>query len=130
MEFLVLKKFCYKRSIYKILISNKFKENFFPFPIFFGLDKKQFKNFCKYKKLLFFYNSKKFGGKNIKFYSINKDLFGEKIFGKNYKMHPYFKVFNKDNYMFLSFEITQVYNTKKLPKYFIPPKLFKKKFRR
>ena len=126
-----LKNFVTRDQFSKILISNKFKENFFPFPIFFGLDKKQFKKFCKYKKLLFFYNSKKIAEvKNIKFYSINKDLFGEKIFGKNYKMHPYFKVFNKDNYMFLSFEITQVYNTKKLPKYFIPPKLFKKKIQK
>ena len=66
----------------------------------------------------------------LSFYTIDKNLFGKKIFGKKFKNHPYFKVFKDENYIFLSFEIHKKFKNKNLLEKFVKPSVFKKKIKR
>lgn len=111
-------------SILKKLVLNN---QFFPFPVFFGLNKKNFlKNKTK-KKLIFYYKSKPVAKvNNLCFFAYNKKFFGKKIYGKNYKIHPYYKRFTNENYRFLSFDIIKVFDYKYEKKHFLSPNNFLK----
>ena len=129
--FYPLKNFVNKDEFNSILLKQKFHKNFFPFPIFFGLTKTQYNKIKKKNFLSFVYNSKNIAVvDNIKFYNINISLFGKRIYGKNYKKHPYFKVFRKENYIFLNFKIVKQYKNHNLLKNFTTPSVFKKKIKK
>ena len=129
--FYPLKKFVNKNEFTLILKKKIFNKKFFPFPIFFGLSRKQFKKIKKSNELDLVYKYKKITKINkLNFYKINHSLFGKKIFGKNYITHPYYKVFKKENYIFLSFNILKKYKKNNLIKNFISPKVFKKKIKK
>ena len=71
--FLPLKKFVNKDEFLNIIQKKKFKNSFFPFPIFFGLNKKTYLKIKNKKKLNLFYKNKKLlEAKNIIFYNVNK----------------------------------------------------------
>ena len=75
--FYPLKNFVNEKEFKSILEKQKIKNKFFPFPIFFGLDKNQFNKIKKKDKLIFFYKSKKIAIiDNLKFYSLNSKKIG------------------------------------------------------
>ena len=41
--------------------------------------------------------------RNISFYDLDKINICQKIYGKNFKRHPYYKKFNVENYKFMNF---------------------------
>lgn len=126
--FFPLKNFVNQDEFNSILINQKYKKDFFSFPIFFGLNKKKFNQIKNKKYLIFTYKSKNIAlVKNLKFFSINKNLFGKKIFGKNFKKHPYFKIFQFENHKFLNFKINKKFKNNNLLKDFVKPSVFKKK---
>ena len=88
--FYPLKNFVNKDEFNSILYKQKLKKKYFPIPIFFGLSKKHYEIIKAKKVLTLCYQSKNIVKvNNIKFYNINLELFGKKVFGKNYKNHPY-----------------------------------------
>ncbi len=126
-----LKNFVNQREFEDILNSKYLKNNFFPYPIFLGINKTQFNKIKDKKEITLSYKSYlKIKIEKIKFFTINKDLFGKKIYGKNFKKHPYFKIFKKDNFRFLSFKIIENKQLIKLPKLFLSPSKFKKKIKK
>ena len=125
------KNFVNQREFNTILYDQTLNKKFFPLPIFFGLKKKQYENIKNKRNLTLKYKSQNVAKvSNLKFYEIDKNLFGKKVFGNNFKKHHYFKIFEKENYKFLSFKISKKYSFKHLPKYFIDPKVFKKKIKK
>ena len=123
-----LKNFVNKKDFNTILKDQSLNNQFFPFPIFFGVNKKQYLEIKNKKKIVLRYKSKNVAiVENLNFYDIDKNLFGKTIFGKNYKKHFYFKIFTNQNYKFLSFKISKKYELKDLPKYFVTPQFLKKK---
>ncbi len=128
--FYPLKNFVNKKEFISILEKQKIKNKFFPFPIFFGLNKNQFNKIKKKDKLIFFYKSKKIAIiDNLKFYSLSTKKIGRKIYGKKFENHPYFKIFSKDNYIFLNFNIKKKFKHKTEPDNFVSPSKFKKKIK-
>ncbi len=129
--FYPLKNFVSKEEFNFILKRKIFNKKFFPFPIFFGLSKEQFRKIKNKKDLILIFKSKKIAKINkLNFFHISHNLFGKKIFGKNFINHPYYKVFKKENYIFLNFNILKKYKEQNLLKDFIAPKVFKKKIKR
>ena len=128
--FYPLKNFVNKNEFIFILKRKTLNKKFFPFPIFFGLSREQFKKIKNREDLILTYKSKKISKINeLNFFKIRHSLFGEKIFGKNYINHPYYKVFKRENYIFLNFNITKKYKAPNLLKNFITPRVFKKKIK-
>ena len=126
-----VKNFVTKNEFTSILKKKIFKRKFFPFPIFFGLSREQFKKIKKREYLVLVYKSKKIAKiDKLDFFHIRHDLFGKKIFGKNFINHPYYKVFKKENYIFLNFNIKKKYKKQNLLKNFTAPKVFKKKIKK
>tara|TARA_B110001452_G_scaffold75804_1_gene61548 strand:- start:780 stop:1820 length:1041 start_codon:yes stop_codon:yes gene_type:complete len=126
-----LKKFVNKEQFDTILKKQILEKKFFPFPVFFGLNKEQYKNIKSQKTLILEYKSNEIAIINkLNFFEIDKNLFGKKIFGKNYKNHPYFKIFYDENFKFLSFNVCKKPHPKNLPKFFVAPAIFKKKIKK
>tara|TARA_B100000787_G_scaffold142264_1_gene111524 strand:+ start:798 stop:1838 length:1041 start_codon:yes stop_codon:yes gene_type:complete len=126
-----LKNFVNKKQFDTILKKQILEKNFFPFPIFFGLNEEQYKNIQNTKTLTLQYESYEIAVINkLNFFEIDKNVFGKKIFGNSYKKHPYFKIFHDENFKFLSFNIKKKLNLNSLPKFFITPELFKKKIKK
>ena len=125
--FYPLMNFVNKTQFNEILNNFKLKEKYFPYPIYFGINKQKYKIYKNEKELTLYYKSKKIAlVNNIEFYKINKDNYGRKIFGKNFKKHPYFKKFNKENYIFLNYKIKKIFKLKLKKNLFISPRDFKK----
>ena len=125
-----LKSFVNKKQFNSILKNQLLNKKFFPLPIFFGINKQQYFNIKDKKKLTLNYKNKNIVEvTNLNIYDIDKELFGRKVFGKKYKKHPYFEIFNQQNYKFISFKIYKKYISKYLPRYFMSPNHFKKKTR-
>ena len=81
--FFPVKNFVNKHEFHSILIEQKLKNNFFPFPIFFGLSQKKYNEIKDKKSLMLIYKSQNIAYvKKLKFFDIDKNLFGTKIFGK------------------------------------------------
>ena len=126
-----LRNFVNKKQFNSILRKKILDKYFFPYPIFFGLDRNQYNKIKNEKTLILKYKSKRLANiKKLDFFDIDKSLFGKKIFGKKFKKHPYFKIFNNENYKFFSFKIYKKFNSNDLPKYFVSPSIFKKKIQR
>ena len=71
--FFPLKKFVNQKEFNNILKNKKFKNSFFPFPIFFGVSKKVYSKVKNKKKLEMFYKKKNlFRAENIIYYNLNK----------------------------------------------------------
>lgn len=125
--FLPLKNFVNEKEYKSILNYQKINKKFFPLPILFGLKKKDYKKIKDKKKVSLEYRGYKVASIcKLKFFKINKNNYGKKIYGKNFLKHPYFKEFNK-YFIFLSFKISKIFNYNKNTSYFISPKQFKKK---
>ena len=123
--------FVNKNDFNNILYKLRLKKNFFPYPIFFGINRKNYLKYKNKKKLIFFYKSKIVAKvNNLKFFDINKKKFGYKIYGKNYKKHPYYKKFVNENYKFLSFDLEKTYKKNLNKNFFISPARFIKKIKR
>ena len=128
--FYPLKNFVNKNEFTFILKRKILNNKFFPFPIFFGLSRDQFKKIRDKKNLILVYKSKKIVKiNNLNFFNIDRNLFGKKIFGKNFTKHPYFKVFQRENFIFLNFKIVKKYKKQNFFKNFVTPKTFKKKIK-
>ena len=128
--FYPLKNFVNKDEFDLILLKQKFNNNFFPLPIFFGLNKIQYNKIKKNKSLNLKNKTKNIEKINkMEFFNINTKLFGKKYMAK-YKNHPYFKIFKKKNHIFLNFNIVKQYKNYQLPKNFIKPTIFKKRIKK
>ena len=126
--FFPLTNFVTKSEFVSIIKKMKLNNNFFPFPIFFGMNVKDFSKYRNQDELNFFYKSKRVAKvKKVIFYSFDKKAFGKKIYGEKFQKHPYFKKFYVENYKFLSFEIEKLYNQNLDKRYFVSPQNFLKK---
>ena len=129
LTFKPLTKFPNKDELMDILLKNKFKGKYFPFPIFFGLTKNKYLEIKEKKKLNLFYKKKLIMKIKIStFFYLDKKKFGKILFGKNYINHPYFKKFNK-YYIFMNFKIIKTFRKNLKHEFFIAPKEFKKKYK-
>lgn len=128
--FLPVKNFVSKEEFIEIINKKKFKNDFFPFPIFFGLNKK---NYLKYKEKkildLYYKNKHLIKIKNVKFYDLDKKIICKKIYGPNYSKHPFYNKFINENFRFLTFNFQKFTKKNLKHKYFMSPVKFKKKFR-
>lgn len=128
--FYPLKNFVRKDQFLEIIYKSELNKKFFPFPIFFGIDKKTFFKVRNKASLDIYYNKKYLTNiYNIKFYDLDKSKICRKIYGKNFYKHPFYKKFNKENYKFLSFALKKAKIKNFSHKYFMSPKDFKKKFK-
>ena len=126
--FFPLKNFVTKKEFLEIIDSKKFQNNFFPLPIYFGINKKIYlKSKDKNTFNLYFKNKYLLNIYNVKFYSLDKKKICKKIYGNNYPRHPFSKKFNKENYRFISFDYKKINKKNLKHKYFFSPLLFKKK---
>tara|TARA_Y100000816_G_scaffold284135_1_gene261882 strand:- start:603 stop:1637 length:1035 start_codon:yes stop_codon:yes gene_type:complete len=126
--FFPLVNFVNKKDFESIIKKSLFNKKFFPYPIFFGINKKNYIRFKNNKELFFFYKSKIIAKvNNINFFQINKKEFGYKIYGKNYEKHPYYRKFKLENYRFLNFDIKKIYKFKLSKSFFVSPDFFKNK---
>ena len=128
--FLPLKNFVTKVEFLEIINNKKFKNYFFPLPIYFGITKEEYLK-LKEKKTFNLYYEKKYllNIHNVKFYSLDKKKICKKIYGTNYLKHPYSKKFIKENYIFLSFDCKKINKKNLKHKYFVSPLLVKKKIK-
>ena len=125
--FYPLVNFVNKDEFIQILEKFNLRNKYFPYPIFFGLSKQKYQVYKEIKELTFCYKSKKIAKiNNIEFYKINKETFGKRVFGKNFKKHPYYKKFRIENFMFLNFKIKKMYKINLHKNLFITPQQFKK----
>ena len=107
--FYPLDNFNNKNEFIDILENLSFKKKYFPYPVFFGINKKKYQIFKNIKEFTLCYKSVKVAKiDNIEYYTINKETFGKKVFGKNFKYHPYYKKFKLDNFKFLNFKIKKI----------------------
>ena len=127
--FYPLNNFVSKKEFIQIINHMKFQNKFFPIPIFFGVNKNLYTK-IKNKKQLNLYYKKKYllNIHNINFYNLDKKKISQKIYGKNYLNHPYYKKFIIENYRFLSFDYKKINKTNLSHKLFKTPNYFKKKF--
>jgi sulfate adenylyltransferase len=128
--FFPLKNFVTKNEFLEIIDNKKYKNKFFPLPIYFGISKKIFKKF-KNKNNFDLYYKKKYllNIFNAKFYNINKTKICKQIYGPNYLKHPYTRKFITENYRFLSFDYKNINQRNLKHKYFYSPSLIKKKIK-
>ncbi len=129
--FYPLRNFVNKREFHSILNKFVFNKKFFPYPIFFGMNKKDYLKNKNKKKLFFLYKSKVIAEvNNLDFFEIDKQKFGYKVYGKYFQKHPYFKKFKKENYRFLHFNIKKKYKINLSKNLFISPSNFNKKIKK
>ena len=128
--FYPLKNFVNHKQFKNILTSQKIKKKFFPLPIFFAIDKINFNRIKSHKYLKLFYRKNFLCLIKIKdIYQIESKVIGEKIFGSNFKKHPYFIKHIKKNFAYLDFEYKKLNKQKLKHKNFISPKEFKYKIK-
>jgi len=128
--FYPIENFVTKFEFLEIINNKKFKNNFFPFPIYFGISKKIYRKFKNKDKFDLYYKKKYLLNIfNVKFYTLDKERICNKIFGHNYLKHPYSKKFINDNYRFISFNYKTISKTNLKHKYFFSPSVFKKKLK-
>ena len=129
--FFPLTNFVSKKEFLKIVNFKKYNKEYFPLPIFLGVNKKKYLEIKGEKKLILKYKNKKLASiKNINFYDLDKNSICKKIYGKNFKKHPYYRKFIIENYRFVSFDFVKK-NLKNLShEYFKSPYFFKKKIKK
>ena len=122
--------FVSKKEFINIIDNKKYKNQFFPLPITFGITKKIYLKFKNQNSFdLYFNNKYLINIYNIIFFNINKKKILKKIYGTNYLKHPYYKKFMNENYRFMNFDIRRENKNNLQHKYFLSPKLFKKKLK-
>ena len=125
--FYPLKHFVNEKEFKDIMYKKKINTKFFPMPIFFGISKKRFYEIKNYKFVRLIYKNKYLAFIKIKsIFKFNSIIFGKKIFGKNFKKHPYFKKYIKENFAFVDFEFKKLIKKNMKYKNFVSPKKFKK----
>ena len=129
--FFPLKNFVSKEEFLEIIKNKKIKNNFFPLPIYFGINKNNYLKF-KNKDNLNLYFKKKYllNIYNIKFFSLDKKKICRVIYGKNYLKHPYSKKFIRENYRFVSFDYRAISKINFKHRNFYSPLSFIKKIKR
>jgi len=128
--FFPLKNFVSRDEFLQIVDIKKYKNDFFPLPIFFGLTKEIYLKSKEKKSFDLYYNNKYLLNiYNVNFYSLNKRKICQKIYGANYLKHPYYKRFINENYRFLSFDYQKIKKINLRHKYFLSPSSFKKKLK-
>ena len=128
--FFPLKNFVSKKEFLEIIKIKKFQNNFFPLPIYFGIDKKTYLKLKNKNTFdLYYGNRYLLNVYNVKFFSLDKKKICKKIYGDNYLKHPYSKKFIRENYKFISFNYKKINKKNLKHQYFISPSLFKKKFK-
>lgn len=126
--FLPLNNFVTKEEFLEIIQKKKFKKQFFPLPIYFGISKKKYLKLKNKKNFDLYYENKYLLNiYNVKFYSLNKKKICHKIYGDKYLSHPFAKRFIKENYKFISFDYQKIVSKNLKHKYFVSPLKFKKK---
>ena len=104
-----IKKIPSELEVYEIFVKEKDKNSYFPFPIFFGISLYKYLKIKNLRKLNLNYKNKKIMTiNNLKFFKLNKEFFGKKLFGKNFNKHPFYLKFKK-NFIFLDFKINKIY---------------------
>tara|TARA_B110000003_G_scaffold276186_1_gene321381 strand:- start:12066 stop:13121 length:1056 start_codon:yes stop_codon:yes gene_type:complete len=122
--------FVSKKEFINIIDNKKYKNQFFPLPITFGITKKIYLKFKNQNSFdLYFNNKYLINIYNVNFFNINKKKILKKIYGTNYLKHPYYKKFMNENYRFMNFDIRRENKNNLQHKYFLSPKLFKKKLK-
>ena len=129
--FYPLNNFVSKNEFIQIIDNKKYKNQFFPLPIFFGINKEIYTKFKKNKSFdLYYKNRYLMNIYNVKFYNLNKKKISQKIYGANYLKHPYFERFIHENYKFMYFDYQKINKINLQDKYFLSPLSFKKKLRK
>lgn len=125
--FFPLQNFVSKKEFLQIIYNKKFGNNFYPWPIFFGVDKKNFLKIKDLKTLNLYYKKRYlFNIYDINFYDLNKSNISKIIYGKKFLKHPYYKKFINENYKFLTFKYKAIEQKNLKHKYFISPKSLKR----
>ena len=129
--FYPLKHFVNEKKFKSILLSKKLQNKFFPFPIYLGINKENYQEIKNEKYLKISYKRKFLGIIKIKnFFKIDSNIFGKKIFGSDFKKHPYFKKYITENFAFIDFKYEKINKTNMKHKNFIIPNSFKKKIKK
>ena len=129
--FFPLKHFVNKKYFKSILISKKFRNNFFPLPIYLGITKKKYNKIKDEKFLKLTFERKLIGVIKINsFYQISSTILKKKFFSKNHQKHPYYKKFLKENFKLLDFEYKKIIKINLKHKNFISPNNFKRKIKK
>jgi len=120
--------FVNKETFNDILYKKKINKKFFPIPIFFGINRKIYNKIKKSQFLKLYFEKKFLAVIKIKsFFKINHSIFGKKIFKKNFKKHPFYIKFRRENYIFIDFSFKKIIKRNLVDKNFISPNLFKRK---
>lgn len=123
-----INKFVSKDEFESIVNHLRVKKKFFPFPIYFGISKKEYLKIKNKKEINLTYQNKFIAKINkIKFFFVDKNNFGKKIYGKKFKENPYFKVFLKKNYIFINFNFLRINKNNLKHKSFIKPQKIREK---
>ncbi len=126
--FFPLKHFVNKVNFINILYNRKINKSFFPIPIFFGVTKKNYNKIHNLNYVKLFYKKKYLALIKIKsIFTIKPAIFGKQLFGKNYKNHPYYKKFKKENFAFIDFKYEKLIKKNLKDKNFVSPEALKKK---
>lgn len=123
--FYPLTKYPNKKELTDIIVNQKYKKKFFPFPIFFSVNKKIYTKIKNENKINLIYKKKKIAIiKNINFFTLNKNLIFKNLIPYKLKNHLYFKSYRKI-FSFVSFDIFKLIKKNLKHKFFISPKAFK-----
>ncbi len=126
-----LKHFVNEKTFKSILFSKKLDKKFFPFPIYFGINKENYHKLKNEKYLKINYKKKFLAIIKIKtFFKIESNTFGKKNFGVEFRKHPYFKNYIKENFAFIDFKYSKVNELNMKHENFVTPKNFKKKVKK
>ena len=125
--FYPLRNFVNEKEFNRILKKNLFKNYFFTYPIFLGVNKDYYNKIKDQKEIFLSFKKKKLCQVSIKkFFYIEKKIFGKIIFGKKFEKHPYYINFKRENYKFVTFDFKKIYKKNLKSANFVSPKDFKK----
>ena len=126
-----LKHFVNEKQFKNILLKKRIGNKFFPIPIYFGVNKIKYNKIKNKKYCNLYYKKKILASIEIKkFFKIDHKLFGIKIFGINFRKHPYFQKFVKENFIFIDFNFIKLNKSNLNDKSFISPENLSKKINR
>jgi len=126
--FYPLDNFVDKNKFEQIVKFQKINGKFFSYPIFFGISKKKYITIKEKSKIKLYFKKKEIAYiEKINFFKINKKYFGKMVYGKNFKLNPFYNKFENENYIFLSFNFRKIIWKNLKHKFFISPEKFKKK---
>ncbi len=125
--FYPLKNFPNREQLLDIIIKQKYKKKFFPFPIFLGVDRQTFLKLKGISKINLIYKKNKIVEiDKIKFFSIKRKIIRKYLIPNRFKKHQYFKDYD-DVFRYMNFNISKIFKKNFRHRYFISPKKFIKK---